>query len=255
MAKISPVNIPVTVDPTGMDRGIAQAEQKLRAGARRMEKSASTFNVGGATRGVAGAAAAALGFGGLGGALGGFGAAGLGVGALVAPLFAAARMAEALASAVKGTNAQLQQFQQGGGVGAFGNQAILNALAQIERRMTSRGERPTTLQSFLGAEQIARGTDAPGVLERLRASMEGAALMAGGMAGGMGVQAASEQAAALMLPEGIGVEMALGMARIRRAQRGSTTIEAEIQRHADAMNALYQSNLMFTSHHRMEYGL
>jgi hypothetical protein len=58
-----------------------------------------------------------------------------------------------------------------------------------------------------------------------------------------------------MLPEGIGVEMALGMARSRRAQRGSTTIEAEIQRHADAMNALYQSNLMFTSHHRMEYGL
>ena len=252
MAKISPVNIPVTVDPTGMDRGIAQAELKLRAGARRMEKSAAAFNIGGATRGVAGAAAGALGFGGLGGALGGFGAAGLGVGALVAPLFAAAQMAEALASAVKGTNAQLQQ---GGGVGAFGNQALLSALARIEQRMMARGERPSMLQSFLGAEQLAMGTNQPGVLERLRTSMEAAALMAGGMAGGMGPTAASEQAAALMLPEGAGVDLMLSMARSRRTSRGQTTIEAEIQRHSDAMNALYQSNLMFTSNRRMEYGL
>jgi hypothetical protein len=255
VAKISPLNIAVTVDPTGMDRGIAQAEQKLKAGARRMEKSAAAFNIGGATRGVAGAAAGALGFGGLGGALGGFGAAGLGVGALVAPLFAAAQMAEALASAVKGTNAQLQQFQQGGGVGAFGNQALLSALARIEQRMMARGERPSMLQSFLGAEQLAMGTNQPGVLERLRTSMEAAALMAGGMAGGMGFTAASEQAAALMMPEGAGVELMLGMARNRRAQRGPTTVEAEMQRHAEAMNALYQSNLMFTSHRRMEYGL
>jgi hypothetical protein len=242
----------VTVDPTGMDRGIAQAELKLRAGARRMEKSAAAFNIGGATRGVAGAAAGALGFGGLGGALGGFGAAGLGVGALVAPLFAAAQMAEALASAVKGTNAQLQQ---GGGVGAFGNQALLSALARIEQRMMARGERPSMLQSFLGAEQLAMGTNQPGVLERLRTSMEAAALMAGGMAGGMGPTAASEQAAALMLPEGAGVDLMLSMARSRRTSRGQTTIEAEIQRHSDAMNALYQSNLMFTSNRRMEYGL
>jgi hypothetical protein len=44
MAKISAINIPVTVDPTGMDRGIAQAERKLRSGSERMQRAASSMS-------------------------------------------------------------------------------------------------------------------------------------------------------------------------------------------------------------------
>lgn len=254
MAKISAINIPVTVDPTGMDRGIAQAERKLRSGAERMQR-ASTFNVGGAVRGVATAGAGALGFGAAGGALGALGGAGLAIGAVLAPFYAAAQMAAALAAATKGATDQMKRFQGGEGVGAFGNQAILAALSRIEQRQLTRGERPTMTQAFLASEDIARRSGRPTILERMRTNAEMSALMAGALSGGASMTDALFQASVLSQGEGAGVEVPMGMLEAVRRTRRPAGAQDVIQRHADAMSALYQSNQAFTSHRRMEYGL
>lgn len=163
MAKISPINIPVTVDPTGMDRGIQTAEQKLRAAAKRMERAAGPTATGGlgvapgsAFRGVATAAAGPLGFGAAGGALGALGAGGFAIGAVAAPFLLASRMAESLAAATKGATDQLQKLGTEG-VGGFGNAAILQALAAREREAQARAQSPTLAQSFFAGERLGGG--------------------------------------------------------------------------------------------------
>jgi hypothetical protein len=163
MAKISSINIPVTVDPTGMDRGIQTAEQKLRAASRRMEKAAAGTAAGGlgvapggAFRGVATAAAGPLGFGAAGGALGALGAGGFAIGAVAAPFLLASRMAESLAAATKGATDQLQKLGTDG-VGGFGNAAILQALAAREREAQARVDQPTLAQQFFAGERIGGG--------------------------------------------------------------------------------------------------
>jgi hypothetical protein len=158
VAKISPINIPVTVDPTGMDRGIQTAEQKLRAASRRLQRAAAPAGggiSGGAVRGVAGAGASALGYGALGGALGGLGGAGLALGALALPLFAATRVANALEAATSGAGEQLRKFRESGDIGRFGNQRIADALARLEDGAKARAAGPGFAESFFAGERMA----------------------------------------------------------------------------------------------------
>lgn len=253
MAKISSINIPVTVDPTGMDRGIAQAERKLRSGSERMQRAASS-NVGGAVRGVATAGAGALGFGAAGGALGALGGGGLVLGAALAPFYAAAQMAAALTAATKGATDQMKRLGTEG-VGSFGNQAILASLSRIEQRMLTRGERPTLAQSFLAGEEIASRRGVPTLAERMMMNAEMSALMAGALSGGASITDAVAQSAILSQGQGAAVEVGMGVMQSVRRTRRPAGAQDVIQRHADAMSALYQSNQALMAHRRMEYGL
>lgn len=162
MAKIAPLNIPVTVDTSGMDRGIMQAEQKIRKGAERIAKVGSDSGMGGrATRGIAMAGASTLGFGAAGGALGSLGGVGLGLGMIAAPFLLASKMAEAMAGASKGATLALEELRSGASTSAKGfegvNDAILKQLAARERTDVGIAQGPTMAQSFFAAEKAASG--------------------------------------------------------------------------------------------------
>jgi hypothetical protein len=201
VAKIAPVNIPVTVDPTGMDRGIAVAEQKLKAGATRMQRAATGINAGGAVRGVAGAGASALGFGAAAGAFGALGGAGLALGAIALPFFAANKIASALESATAGASEQLRKFNETGDVGRFGNQQLLQALSRLEEGAKARAAVPGFGQAFFAGERIAsRGRLTPS--EQLANLFAAAGAFFGGIVGGADIRGALDLATLSQLGPG-----------------------------------------------------
>ena len=164
MAKVAPLNIPVTVDTSGMDRGLAVAEQKMKRGAERINAAATASGAGAggrAGKGIAMAGASSLGFGAAGGALGAMGTAGLGIGLALAPLLAASRMAEAMATASKGATQALEDLRTGATTSAKGfegvNEAILKQLAARERLDQTAVQAPSMAQSFAFAEKAAGG--------------------------------------------------------------------------------------------------
>ena len=162
MAKVAPLNIPVTVDTSGMDRGLAVAEQKMKRGAERINAAGAASGAGGrAGKGIAMAGASSLGFGAAGGALGAMGTAGLGIGLALAPLLAASRMAEAMATASKGATQALEDLRTGATTSAKGfegvNEAILKQLAARERLDQTAVQAPSMAQAFAFAEKAAGG--------------------------------------------------------------------------------------------------
>jgi hypothetical protein len=158
VAKIAPLNVPVTVDTSGMDKGLKTAEQKMKRSAERMNKAAAGGGAAGrASKGVAMAGASTLGFGAAGGALGAMGGVGFAVGAVAAPFLAAGRMAQSLADATKGATDQLKTFKESGEVGTFGNRLMLETLSSMEAAAQARVSGPSFAQQFFAGEKLAGG--------------------------------------------------------------------------------------------------
>lgn len=205
MGKIAPLNVPVTVDTSGMDKGLRQAEQKMRKGAERINKAGASTVGGGAggraSKGIAMAGASTLGFGAAGGALGAMGAAGFAIGAVAAPFLAAGRMAEALANATKGATEQLKAFKETGEVGAFGNKLMLETLARMEAAAQARVAGPTATQQFFAGEKLAGGAG-PTFTETFMDFWKAAAGRAGAVLGGASLAESGMIQAALEAPEG-----------------------------------------------------
>jgi uncharacterized protein YceK len=256
VAKISPINIPVTVDPTGMDRGIQTAEQKLRAASRRMERAAGGMAAGGglgvqpggAFRGVATAAAGPLGFGAAGGALGALGAGGFAIGAIAAPFLLASRMAESLAAATQGATEQLQKLQTEG-VGGFGNAALLGALASREREAQARTQAPTLAQTFFGAERLAGGPGgefSSSFMDIFGGAGATAAAKLGAVLSGSDVRTANDIAAIAAMPPGAESERAAAQLQVQQRSRQQLgyqgAMDAPLSFVADT---LFESNFLF----------
>lgn len=201
MAKIAPLNVPVTVDTSGMDKGLKQAEQKMRRSAQRMAKASSEGGGGRASKGIAMAGASTLGFGAAGGALGAMGGVGFAIGAVAAPFLAAGRMAEALANATKGATEQLKAFKETGEVGAFGNKLMLETLARMEAAAQARVAGPTATQQFFAGEKLAGGAG-PTFTETFMDFWKAAAGRAGAVLGGASLAESGMIQAALEAPEG-----------------------------------------------------
>lgn len=165
MAKVAPLNVPVTVDTSGMDKGLKDAERKMRKGAERINKAGAATTGGGAagraSRGIAMAGASTLGFGAAGGALGALGGVGFALGAVAAPFLAAARMADAMANASKGATAALDALNQGTSDTRTGfegvNKELLKALSAREAADRAIAQGPTMAQAFLASEKAAAG--------------------------------------------------------------------------------------------------
>ena len=248
MAKIAPVNIPVTVDPTGMDRGIAVAEQKLKAGATRMQRAATGINAG-AVRGVAGAGASVLGYGAAGGALGALGGAGLALGAIALPFFAANKIASALETATAGASEQLRKFNETGDVGKFGNQQLLQALSRLEEGAKARAAVPGFGQAFFAGERIAaQGRMTPS--EQLASLFAPGGAFLGAVAGGGDIKTALDIASISQLGPGAAADRAANQALVNQRSRTGlgyrSFAEAPISALYDLMienNFLYMRNL------------
>lgn len=257
MAKISPINIPVTVDPTGMDRGIQTAEQKLRAASRRLQRAAAPAGAGingGAVRGVAGAGASALGYGALGGALGGLGGAGLALGALALPFFAASRIASALEAATTGAGEQLRKFRESGDIGRFGNQRIADALARLEDGSKARAAKPGFLESFFGAERIAAtGRETPS--EKLAGMFAPAGAFFGGLVGGADVAGALDLATLASLGPGPAADRFADQAAVnRRSRQGQGAAGPGAKPITGIFDVLIENNFLYMRN-LAEYGL
>lgn len=201
MAKITPLNVPVTVDTSGMDKGLKDAERKMRRGAEKINAASTGGKGAAAAKGISMAGASTLGFGAAGGALGAAGGAGFAIGAVAAPFLAAARMAESLAGATKGATAQLEEFRKTGEVGAFGNKLMLETLARMERAAQARVEGPTAAQGFFAAEKIAAGAG-PTNTETFMDWWDSSLATLGGILGGASWAEAQQISAALAAPEG-----------------------------------------------------
>lgn len=254
MAKIAPVNIPVTVDPTGMDRGIAVAEQKLKAGATRMQRAATGINAGGAVRGVAGAGASALGFGAAAGAFGALGGAGLALGAIALPFFAANKIASALESATAGASEQLRKFNETGDVGRFGNQQLLQALSRLEEGAKARAAVPGFGQSFFAGERIAsRGRLTPS--EQLASLFAPAGAFFGAAAGGADIRTALDIASLSQLGPGAAADRAAQQAAVNQRSRTGLGYRSFAEAPISALYDLMVENNFLSMRNLAEYGL
>lgn len=254
MAKIAPVNIPVTVDPTGMDRGIAVAEQKLKAGATRMQRAATGINAGGAVRGVAGAGASALGFGAAAGALGGLGGAGLALGAIALPFFAANKIASALESATAGASEQLRKFNETGDIGRFGNQQLLQALSRLEEGAKARAAVPGFGQAFFAGERIAsQGRQTPS--EQLANLFAASGAFFGGIVGGADIRGALDLATLSQLGPGPAADLfAAQMARSQGSRMSAGQPSARSAPITAFYDVIVEGNIL-NAQKLAEYGL
>jgi hypothetical protein len=256
VAKIAPVNIPVTVDPTGMDRGIAVAEQKLKAGATRMQRAATGINAGGAVRGVAGAGASALGFGAAAGAFGALGGAGLALGAIALPFFAANKIASALESATAGASEQLRKFNETGDVGRFGNQQLLQALSRLEEGAKARAAVPGFGQAFFAGERIASQRAADAVRAAGESLRRRAGAFFGGIVGGADIRGALDLATLSQLGPGPAAD--LFAAQMMREVQASRTSAGQPSARSAPITAFYdvivEGNIL-NAQKLAEYGL
>lgn len=219
MAKIAPLNVPVTVDTSGMDKGIRDAERKMKRGAQKINAASTGGKGAAAAKGISMAGASTLGFGAAGGALGAAGGVGFAIGAVAAPFLAAARMAESLAGATKGATAQLEEFKKTGDVGAFGNKLMLETLSRMERAAQARVEGPTMAQGFFAAEKIAGGAG-PTNTETFMDWWDSSLSTLGAILGGASWEEAQRITQALAAPEGaVGDRMRANMVSEQRALR------------------------------------
>ena len=257
MAKISPINIPVTVDPTGMDRGIQTAEQKLRAASRRLQRAAAPAGGGiggGAVRGVAGAGASALGYGALGGALGGLGGAGLALGALALPIFAATKVANALEAATSGAGEQLRKFRESGDIGRFGNQRIADALARLEDGARARAAGPGFAESFFAGERMA-ATGRETRSEQLANLFAPGGAFLGGILGGADVKTALDLSTISQLGPGAAADAAASQASVNARSRAGLGYRSAAEAPISALYDLMIENNFLYMRSLAEYGL
>ena len=153
--RLPKVNIPMTVDTTGVDRGIKDAERKLSAASRRLARTSASATSGGAglTAGKAGIAAT-LGAGGLGRIGGIAGAMGVNpataaLAGITLPFAVAGAINNLMKEATTGAMAALEEFKKTGTQTFAANSVLLERLARLEAAQPQNA--PTMGQAFVAA--------------------------------------------------------------------------------------------------------
>lgn len=227
MPSLPKVHVPVVVTTEGVDKGLADAERKMRASAKRMEKVSAGPTPG--TQALKAGATSALGIGGfgaIGGAAGALGASGaLAAAGIAAPFIASAKLMQTMSEATKGATKALEDFRRTGEQTFAANSVILERLSMLEKSTAK--SLPSLGQVFTAAGADAETGKAAGMFEWAREFQDGlriATAALGAFAGGKSAEqirtemllATSNEAGALQLRGRIAEQE-----RIRQAEPGN----------------------------------
>lgn len=227
MPSLPKVHVPVVVTTEGVDKGLADAERKIRASAKRMEKVSAGPTPG--TQALKAGATSALGIGGfgaIGGTVGALGAGGAAAAAgLAAPFIASAKLMQTMSEATKGATKALEDFRKTGEQTFAANSVILERLSMLEKSTAK--SLPSLGQVFTAAGADAETGRAAGMFEWAREFQDGlriATAALGAFAGGKSADqiktemllATSNEAGALQLRGRIAEQE-----RIRQAEPGN----------------------------------
>lgn len=227
MPSLPKVHVPVVVSTEGVDKGLADAERKIRASAKRMEKVSAGPTPG--TQALKAGATSALGIGGfgaIGGTVGALGAGGAAAAAgLAAPFIASAKLMQTMSEATKGATKALEDFRKTGEQTFAANSVILERLSMLEKSTAK--SLPSLGQVFVAAGADAETGKAAGMFEWAREFQDGlriATAALGAFAGGKSAEqiktemllATSNEAGALQLRGRIAEQE-----RIRQAEPGN----------------------------------
>lgn len=227
MPSLPKVHVPVVVTTEGVDKGLADAERKMRASAKRMEKVSAGPTPG--TQALKAGATSALGIGGfgaIGGTVGALGAGGAAAAAgLAAPFIASAKLMQTMSEATKGATKALEEFRKTGEQTFAANSVILERLSMLEKSTAK--SLPSLGQVFTAAGADAETGRAAGMFEWAREFQDGlriATAALGAFAGGKSADqiktemllATSNEAGALQLRGRIAEQE-----RIRQAEPGN----------------------------------
>lgn len=152
--RLPKINIPMTVDTKGVDRGISDAERKLKSASRRMARTTAGMDSGRATAAGKAGVAAALGAGGL-GRLGGIaGAIGpnpatAALAGITIPFAVAGAINNLMKEATTGAMAALTEFKETGKQTFAANSVLLERLARLEAK--NQTGIPSMGQAFVAA--------------------------------------------------------------------------------------------------------
>ena len=180
--RIPKVNIPLTVNTTGMDAPLKAAERKVRATADRIAKMKTGSGGGGGGMALGKAASQAGlsmgGFGALGAVGGAMGGAGAGVGLALSPFIASTAILSMFDAATKGASDALAKFQGGAEQTFAKNGVILERLASMEKTSGSVGK-GTMAQAFLSGSST--DGQAGGAVKWANEFQDGARIFAAGV--------------------------------------------------------------------------
>jgi hypothetical protein len=181
------VHVPVVVTTEGVDKGLSDAERKIKASAKRMERTSAAPS--GASQALKAAGTSALGIGGfgaIGGAAGALGLGGVGAAAaLSAPFAISSKLMETMNEATKGATKALEDFRKTGEQTFAANSVILERLAMLEKSTAK--SLPSLGQVFTAAGVDAETGKAAGMFEWARDFQDGlrvATAAIGAFAGG-----------------------------------------------------------------------
>lgn len=249
MPSLPKVHVPVVVTTEGVDKGLADAERKMRASAKRMERVSAAPTPG--SQALKAGATSALGIGGfgaIGGAVGALGVSGAAASAgLAAPFIASAKLMQTMSEATKGATKALEDFRKTGEQTFAANSVILERLSMLEKSTAK--SLPSLGQVFTAAGADAETGRAAGMFEWAREFQDGlriATAALGAFAGGKSAEqiktemllATSNEAGALQLRGRIAEQE-----RIRQAEGGnmlSTALELYSQSMAKDLARLVQ---------------
>lgn len=165
MPSLPKVHVPVVVTTEGVDKGLKDAEAKMRNSAARMSKiQAGPSKAGQALKAGATSALGMGGFGSIGGAVGSFGPQGAAAAAILAsPFIASAKLMEVMNDATKGATKALEDFRKTGQQTFAANSVILERLAALEK--SSKDSLPSLSKVFVAAGTSAETGKAAGMFQ------------------------------------------------------------------------------------------
>lgn len=173
MPSLPKVHVPVVVTTEGVDKGLSDAERKMRSSAKRMERMSATATPG--TQALKAGATSALGIGGfgaIGGAVGALGVGGAAASAgLAAPFIASAKLFQTMNEAAKGATKALEDFRKTGEQTFAANSVILERLSALEKSTAK--SLPSLGQVFTAAGVDAETGRAAGMFEWAREFQDG----------------------------------------------------------------------------------
>lgn len=187
MPSLPKVHVPVVVSTDGVDKGLKDAESKMRASAARMERIQAGPSKGAqALKAGATSALGIGGFGAIGGAVGAMGVGGAGAAAiLAAPFIASAKLMGTMQEATKGATKALEDFRKTGEQTFAANSVILERLSLLEKSTAK--SLPSLGQVFTAAGTSAETGRAAGMFEWAKEFQDGlriATAALGAFAGG-----------------------------------------------------------------------
>lgn len=181
MPSLPKIHVPVVVSTEGVDTGLKQAEAKMRASARRMERvSAKPSAAQGVLKAGAQSALSLGGFGAIGGAAGAAGTAGIAIAGALSPLIVAGQIMETMNNATKGASEALAKFKTTGEQTVAANSVILERLAIMEKQVAStKGN--GFMAGFIGGSADVNTGRAGGAVTWAQQMQEGATIAGAGL--------------------------------------------------------------------------